>query len=447
MDFTIFGNAKISVWNNGHDNGAPRNILLADWIRSTVQGHPKYAPVLQRIHDTIDEAERKHLKSNELAACTPSATWKDRKSETTVPDTLNGWVQFDIDGINDAGKAAELREQLKRIPEIGFCGLSASSRNLWGLVKVKHPEKAVQHFEQLRADFARYGITIDSVGKPKQLRFYTFDPQAYIAKRVTEYVGLPKPKQAPKPKPKPYGGAYRDQYEEVRQAVKVIEQTGTDIARDHDEYLKLGMGIANQFGESGREILHAILRQWHRYSENPSMHYAQNDHNYSNYLRYPDKQCDITAFWKLFYQAGLRLPSHTSQQSNRLIHSDASQGKYGVNTAMLQRQSAPEPSAAEVINQEPQTRPPTNDNETKAPSEQPSPDDSDALDELLAFFGSCTYPSDPIKFDNLTIIDYSKFVQSQVSCVKAIKREVYARPYLKRLKRLKAYIEANGAAM
>ena len=221
--YAIFGNALISVWNSSHDNGAPRNVLLADWIRTTVEGHPKHLPTLHAIQGTNDDEERRRLKAYALPACTPSGTWMDRKADTTEPETLNGWVQFDIDGINDAGKAADLREALKRIPEIAFCGLSASGRNLWGLVKVKHPNKAVQHFQQLRLDFTRYGIHIDSVGKPKQLRFYTYDPGAYIADRVTEYAGLPKVK-ASNPATT-YAGANRDKYGEVMQALKVIDPT------------------------------------------------------------------------------------------------------------------------------------------------------------------------------------------------------------------------------
>lgn len=457
MDFSIFGDAKISVWENGHDTAAPRNIELATWIRYTVQGHPKHLATINAIRETSDDEQRRRLKAYSLPACTPSGTWKDRKAETTTPDTLNGWVQFDIDGIDDAGKAAELRAALSRIPEIGFCGLSVSGANLWGLVKVKHPDKAVQHFQQLREDFARFGIRIDSVGKPKQLRFYSYDPAAYIAERVTEYAGLPTPKAAPKA-----GSIDRrvqDRYGEVMQALEVIRQTGTDIARDHDEYLKLGMGIANEFGEAGREIMQAVCRHWYRFGEDPAKHHAANDADYTYFLRYPDKRCDISAFWSLFHRAGLKLPKAASGTviGNKAVmappiprpQSEAASPVQDEAAAFAELMGYFEARRVEFQAEALDAAPPMDARGSALPkTDNPIHEqgtDAAELRELEAYFQSCTYPSVPLMMDGFSVNDCEKFARAHISFLRTSTRQVYRLPYLQRLRRLRSILEAYGA--
>jgi hypothetical protein len=439
MEYSIFGDAKISVWMNGHDTTASRNIDLAVWIRSTVEGHPKHQATITTIRETSDDDERRHLKANFLPACTPSGTWKDRKAETVVPESLNGWVQFDIDGIDDTSKAAELRNALSKIPEIGFCGLSVSGGNLWGLVKVKYPDKADQHFQQLREDFNRFGIRIDSVGKPKQLRFYSYDPDAYIAQSVTEYERLPKPKAAPK-------AGYidrniQDKYGEVMQALDVIRQTGTDIAGDHGEYLKLGMGIANEFGEAGREIMHAICRHWYRYSENPAKHHATVEQDYTYFLRYPDKRCDITVFWCLFHRAGLKL----SKQANTVAHNPVVYYRPLVPQKSAKPQVKDEDAAFDELISYFEARRIEFSDKVRAHAHAREGDDNAAeIRELESFFQTCTYPAVQVTIDGFEVEDWKKFANAHISFLSTSIREAYKQPYLHRLRRLRAILEAYG---
>jgi hypothetical protein len=68
--------------------------------------------------------------------------------------------------------------------------------------------------------------------------------------------------------------------------------------------------------------------------------------------------------------------------------------------------------------------------------------DAEEIHELEAYFRSCTYPSEPLMMDGFPINDCSKFVHSHFSFLRASTRQVYRLPYLNRLRRLRAIMEA-----
>jgi hypothetical protein len=51
----------------------------------------------------------------------------------------------------------------------------------------------------------------------------------------------------------------------VGDAVAEITQRGLDIAPDYDTYMKIGMALAHEFGEAGREFFHTVCRPSPKY--------------------------------------------------------------------------------------------------------------------------------------------------------------------------------------
>jgi hypothetical protein len=103
---------------------------------------------------------------------------------------LTGLICFDIDKVQNP---AQLRDQLKNINQVIFAAISVSGNGVWGLVEVTYPDKIKQHFDQLKLDFLAIGITLDSSkgGNPTDLRFYSYDPDAYLSENYKLYDRLP----------------------------------------------------------------------------------------------------------------------------------------------------------------------------------------------------------------------------------------------------------------
>jgi hypothetical protein len=81
-----------------------------------------------------------------------------------------------------------------------------------------------------------------------------------------------------------------------------------------------------------------------------------------------------------------------------------------------------------------------NNERTAIPTDLP-----DEIADLQMFFRSCTFPATPFRLDGAVITDCDTFTRGHISFLRASKRAVYKEPYLKRLRRLKAFMEATGS--
>ena len=106
-------------------------------------------------------------------------------------------MQFDVDpeGNPNVSNWPALRDQLSLIREILYCGLSASGNGVWGIINVNDPTRYKEHFESLKKDFLSFGIVLDRSkgGNPTDLRYYSYDQDAYIADEYSVYCNLPTP--------------------------------------------------------------------------------------------------------------------------------------------------------------------------------------------------------------------------------------------------------------
>lgn len=177
---------KISIFKTF--DAEPKTITLAKWLKVCTKGS-KFAKHVKRYRQSGDQQIKKSLPLATVGAVCEGG----RRLENVTHRT--GWIALDIDAKDNPHikDAAALRDRLGNIVYVAFAGLSVSGEGVWALVKVKHPQKQPEHFEQLIIDFASRGITLDSTkGKnPNDARFYSYDPAAYIAKNFRIYDRLP----------------------------------------------------------------------------------------------------------------------------------------------------------------------------------------------------------------------------------------------------------------
>lgn len=266
---------NISCWLNPKDVNNLRTISIGQWLNGII--HPKDNKLIKAVEEIrnlsikmeneIDKSvydilriEKAKLKLK-LPGVSLGALMSTR--DKNVPDNekiinLTGLICFDIDKVQ---KPAHLRDQLKKVNHVIFASLSVSGNGVWGLIEIAYPDKIKQHFEQLQMDFLAIGIKLDSSkgGNPTDLRFYSYDPDAYLSEKYKVYDRLPEIKQ-----PKSFVKTNnQSKHNPIAIAVSKINQA--QDGEKHNELLKaahlLGGYIASgaiSYDESESALLKAI---------------------------------------------------------------------------------------------------------------------------------------------------------------------------------------------
>ncbi len=195
-EIAIILNKSVSVFSNVKNVNNCKITTVGRWLHGCMNPQSKLIPLIEQIRNEPDKKKRTELKTK-VPGVTLGATLKTRAAN--VPDkitALTGLICFDIDPLDNPGmNPAALREKLSLNRNVIFAGLSVSGLGVWGLVEVKHTDKIKQHFYQLKADFIAVGIKLDvsKGGNPTDLRFYSYDPDAYLSESYKVYKRLPQP--------------------------------------------------------------------------------------------------------------------------------------------------------------------------------------------------------------------------------------------------------------
>lgn len=280
----------------------PVTSTLATWLKGII--NPTTDAELKRKKVVMDfrKSGDKKLKRNIPAFC-PGALIKSRDSSLSKDErieSITGWMQFDIDAQDNPhiDSAEELRDALGNISYTAFCSVSTSGKGVWGLVKVKDTKHYKAHFEQLKLDYKSLGIVLDPTkgGNPTDLRYYTFDPNAYIATELRVYDRLSK-SEAPERRKSAKPLDNTDNWEKVNELVSEVNQRGLDIAPDYDTYVKLAFSLANEFGENGRALFHLACEPSSKYNSKDA------DTKFTSCLRSKGSGITIGTFFHLCKEA------------------------------------------------------------------------------------------------------------------------------------------------
>jgi hypothetical protein len=286
----------------------PTTIKLSQWIDlCTTAKDSRLVQQISKIRSTHDKQERDKLKSV-LPSITPSAVINTRSNKAAIETRLSrysGWMQFDIDFSQNPGiDARYYREQIRKIVYVAFCGLSASGKGVWGLVKISQPDKLHLHFQQLQIDFASREVFIDPASgrSPFNLRSYSYDPDAYVAKtfRVYDRIFIPKQEQPPNVEETARSSYSKvSTLQQVTRMVHEIMEKGIDIAPDYERYRNIGFAFVDEFGEPGRQLFHAVC------SASPKYRHRDADRDYSTWVKVNQHRIHIGTFFYYCKEVGV----------------------------------------------------------------------------------------------------------------------------------------------
>ena len=251
-------NVDVSCVPNYYTKNTQRNVTLLRWLTSA-----KYAAAIEKIRATTDKATRNKLKA-QLPAITPSGQFTRIDEDNMI--AYSGFIQFDIDLQDNPHitNYADLKQEIAKIKNIAYCGLSASGMGYWGLLRIAYPEKHLQHWQYLHATMQRFGIYID--GAPKSicsLRGYSYDADAYFNHRAEKlYHYLMSPQQSAR-----IAAASRNgDWIKTNQLLQKLEAKQIDITTPYKNWFAIGCALAGTFGEDGRRLFHRFSCMHMRYN-------------------------------------------------------------------------------------------------------------------------------------------------------------------------------------
>lgn len=285
---------SVSCFANYDTPANPVTINLPTWLSST-----KHKVKVDALRLVEDKAKRDGIKAT-LPAITPSGVFTYRQESSMVAGSHTRLLQFDIDPKDNPNirNYTNLKEQIRKLPFVAYCALSASGKGYWGLVPIADPERHGQHFDALKRVFAHYGIHIDT--KPRNvasLRGYSYDPAPYLPEEVMLFELQDKPTP---PTLRPFTLTIDTDTERsrVEVCIQATLKQGTYIGDSYGEWYEVGCSLANTFGESGRSYFHHASQHY------PGYQPGRTDKQFTACLK-AKSQATLGTFFHLCRQQGI----------------------------------------------------------------------------------------------------------------------------------------------
>lgn len=291
-------NVAVSCFANYKSPENPVTINLLTWLRSS-----KHWAKIEALRLVADKTKRDAIKST-LPAITPSGVFTYREEPFMVAGSHTRLLQFDIDLKENPHirNYADLKAQIRNLPFVAYCALSASGKGYWGLVPIAYPERHKQHFDALKRVFAYYGIYLDT--KPRNvasLRGYSYDAAPYWPRQVMVFELYDEPKPI---NPRPFNRTIDADTEQQRVEVCIEEllRRRSCIGDNYGDWYEVGCSLANTFGENGREYFHQISQNYDNGTYRYDFHKA--DKQYTACLK-AESKATIGTFFYFCQQQGI----------------------------------------------------------------------------------------------------------------------------------------------
>jgi hypothetical protein len=251
----------------------------------------------------------------------------------------SGFICIDIDNVGDL---SDLKSQVYTDDYVyaGFDSVSGYGLCLIFVIKPKKHREAFAGICQYLLD--KYGIVCDPTSvNESRARFVSYDPGLHYNPNAKLFDIYPQ-KQVPLSKIPKVIFAQND-FENI---ITQLQQRGVDIVVNYQEWLRVGFGLADKFGESGRTYFHQISSIGAKY--NPSIC----DKQYTACIKAGKTGVTIASLYYYAKAAGVE----TVSKETRVISQTAQINKKGDRTkedarAALQKDGINSTNADSIINQ------------------------------------------------------------------------------------------------
>jgi len=226
-----------------------------------------------------------------LPACTVSGLFTERTAAGLVAHS--GFIAIDIDAKDNMHLTnfAEVKNELCKLKEIAYCGLSCSGRGYFALIRLAYPDRHAEQFAALYERFFNMGLVIDQACKDvTRLRFYSYDAEAFYNFDAQPFTGVTVNGNGTvnngKKTTLPYFTVCPKNIHNITDAEKLTDllawcnATHTDITGNYRAWYEIGAGLASELGEAGRDIFHDLSAHYAGYD------YLKTDKQYNYCLKH-----------------------------------------------------------------------------------------------------------------------------------------------------------------
>lgn len=234
---------------------------------------------------------------------TPSGTFEYRNVKGLV--SHSGIMAIDIDAKDNPDISID---QIAADPFIMAFHESISGNGGYvGFVKIE-PERHLDAFLGLEKYFANeYHLILDESCKDvSRYRFVSFDENVYYnpqSKIFKKYI--PKKKVVRQK-------TYVHTGDDMDFIFEQIKDRGINICEDYADWVKVGMGLANSLGESGRDKFHFISSFSSKYGQDDT------DKAYTGFLKRGRSDNSIGTFFYLCQNQGIKIKTAKTEQIERV---------------------------------------------------------------------------------------------------------------------------------
>ncbi|MEZ4942590.1 MAG: BT4734/BF3469 family protein [Saprospiraceae bacterium] len=394
-----------------------------------------------------------------LPAVTVSGVFSQRSADKL--QFHSGLICLDIDGKDNRhiGNFADLKRHLANIEEVAYVGLSVSGQGYFVLIPLAYPERHLEHFLALQRDFAEYyKIKVDDACKDvSRLRGYTFDDDRIYRENAPAYSKLllksgqhaefaeaykkgttngkrtvSNPVSNPTSKRGINNAWPRNTREAVEALVSEIVSCKTDITSPEPVWFEIGCALANEFGESGRDLFHTVSQFHFEYNYKEAD--AKFDHCLADRYRY-----NIGTFFHHCKANQITFKANNPKPKAVPVKRPGNAPASNLNDL------AQSPHAAELIQRfELQFLGAKHFSEPAPLSQTPNADAE--IKTLQDFFQAVQLPSGPIPINGYEqIVKPELFVESHLAALLSGNKWRVKKPYFDRLEKFRTYLLQNDA--
>jgi predicted P-loop ATPase/predicted transcriptional regulator len=269
---------------------------------------------------TIKDYEVRKVEKKKIPYVTISGYFgKERKANELSKHT--GLIGMDIDDISQ--ELEGMRTLLSADPYVYSIFTSVSGTGLCVIFKIDG-EKHKEAFEGI-ADYLikNYQIIVDPSGKDvSRARFVSYDPDLYINSHAATFK-----KYLAKPKKRKIVSTIfvKNEFDNV---VNEMVKNNVSCVEDYRDWLSIGFGLADQFGEGGREYFHSLSSCSQKYER------SMCDKQYTHCLRSKGSTGKVTIatiYW-FAKQAGINI---YTEKTKRIAAVTSTQKKAGLNAQQI----------------------------------------------------------------------------------------------------------------
>jgi predicted P-loop ATPase len=329
--------ATISIYKNIHDVKSRDTISILIFLDAIQTG--KWQDQVLKIR-TIKEHDLRQAAKKNLPYVTISGIFAESRSVQGL-SAHSGFISMDLDNLGT--ELEGVRSLLSKDPYVFSCFTSVSGTGLCVLFKID-PEKHREAFDSIASYLVtQYQIIVDPSGKDvSRPRYVSYDPDLFLNEKSAIFK-----KYLPKPKARKIQATIfvQDEFERV---INEMQQAAVSCVEDYRDWRDIGFGLADQFGEAGRQYYHVLSSVSSKYES------SMCDRQYTHCLRgngTSGKKITIATIYWFAKQAGIQVHSERTKKIAAATSSMKKSGLDGKQIAENLKKFEGITDADEIINQ------------------------------------------------------------------------------------------------